>query len=229
MDRCFMAGLAYFFGLTRIGALAIRGGSSSIPALAELVRDHRPTAIVGVPTLLLRLGGESEGDGVDPAALGVERLICIGEPVRRADLVPLRVSANACTGCWAAGSFRHLCQHRDGHRLYRLPGRPRRTSSPELIVVEIVDEERRTAPSGPGGRSGGHPPAGRRNAACCAFAPATSPPCTPNRAPAVVNSLRLRPGSRAPGPDAQIPGDHALPAGDLRGAGRAGMGSRLLS
>ncbi|MDT8424237.1 MAG: phenylacetate--CoA ligase family protein, partial [Desulfuromonadales bacterium] len=31
LDRCFMAGLAYFLGLERLGAAAIRVGSSSVP------------------------------------------------------------------------------------------------------------------------------------------------------------------------------------------------------
>ena len=86
IDRCFMAGLAYFLGLTRIGAAVIRGGSSSIAALAQLVIRYRPTAIVGVPTLMLQLGKRLRAEGHDPAQAGVTKLVCIGEPVRAIDL-----------------------------------------------------------------------------------------------------------------------------------------------
>ena len=147
MDRCFMAGLAYFLGLNRVGALAIRGGSSSIHALAELVQDHRPTAIVGVPTLLLRLAESLQNGGSQPAELGVERLICIGEPVRRADL-SLSVLGQRLTEIWDAKLFgTYACTEMataftdceagcGGHVI------------PELIIVEIIDERGEGLPPG---------------------------------------------------------------------------------
>ncbi|MDO3379810.1 phenylacetate--CoA ligase family protein [Geoalkalibacter halelectricus] len=147
MDRCFMAGLAYFLGLNRVGALAIRGGSSSINALAELVRDHRPTAVVGVPTLLLRLAEALQSRGSQPVELGVERLICIGEPVRRADL-SLSVLGRRLTEVWGAKLFgTYACTEMataftdceagcGGHVI------------PELIIVEIIDERGEVLPPG---------------------------------------------------------------------------------
>ncbi|MBN1141358.1 MAG: AMP-binding protein [Deltaproteobacteria bacterium] len=147
LDRCFMAGLAYFLGLVRIGALTIRGGSGSLPVLGELVRNHRPSAIIGVPTLLLRLAERLQGEGVDPASLGVKRLIGIGEPLRNADLslspLGLRLGklwGSDLFGTYAstemATSFSDCCCGRGGH----VP--------PELIVVEIVDDEGRPLPPG---------------------------------------------------------------------------------
>lgn len=150
MDRCFMAGLAYYLGLTRIGAMAVRGGSSSIQALAELVRDHRPTAIVGVPTLLLRLAEGLKSDGVDPCGLGVKRLVGIGEPVRRSDLSPSLLGGRLQSmwgarvfGTYAstemATAFTDCIAGRGGHLM------------PELAVVEIVDEGGGPVPPGQAG------------------------------------------------------------------------------
>jgi phenylacetate-CoA ligase len=147
MDRCFMAGLAYFLGLTRIGAQAIRGGSSSIPALVELVQDHRPTAMVGVPTLLLRLAERLQSDGIDPAGLAVRRLVCIGEPLRRADL-SLSVLGERLRAIWGAEVFGTYastemataftdCFFGQGGHL-----------QPELMVVEILDDQDRVLPPG---------------------------------------------------------------------------------
>ena len=67
LDRCFMAGLAYFLGLTRLGAIAIRGGSGSVAFLAELVLRHRPTALVGVPTLIAAVAEALAARGAQPA------------------------------------------------------------------------------------------------------------------------------------------------------------------
>lgn len=147
LDRCFMAGMAYFLGLTRIGATAIRGGSGSLPHLTEMVRRQRPTTIVGVPTLLLALADRLQAEGVVPAGTGVRRLVCIGEPVRNRDLrlSPLgeRLAERwraAIFGTYAstemAAAFSDCEAGRGGHM------------NPELIVVEIVDDEGRPLPPG---------------------------------------------------------------------------------
>jgi len=147
IDRCFMAGLAYFLGLTRIGATVIRGGSGSSGVHAELVKGCRPSAIVGVPSLLLGVAEKLRQQGVDPATLGVTRLVCIGEPVRREDfaLSPLGERLFARWGCQIFGTYASTematsftdCPCGLGGHLH-----------PDLIVVEIVDEDGKPVPDG---------------------------------------------------------------------------------
>lgn len=146
-DRCFMAGLAYFLGLTRLGATAIRGGSGSIPVLVELVRRYRPTVIVGVPSFLVALAEKLREEGVDPSEMGVEKLVCIGEPVRSADL-SLSALGERLSTLWAAKvfgtyastematTFCDCTEGRGGHL------------QPDLMVLEIVDDEGRPVPPG---------------------------------------------------------------------------------
>jgi phenylacetate-CoA ligase len=147
LDRCFMAGLAYFLGLNRLGATAIRGGSGSVAFLAELVLRHRPSALVGVPTLLAAVAEALAARGEQPSAAGVARIVCIGEPVRREDLAlsPLgeRLASlwgAAVLGTYAstemATSFADCTAGMGGHLL------------PDLMVVEIVDEQGRPLPPG---------------------------------------------------------------------------------
>jgi len=140
LDRCFMAGLAYFLGLTRIGATVIRGGSSGAGLLAELVRTCRPSAIVGVPSLVLAVGERLQLDGVDPASLGVARVVCIGEPVRGQDLSlsPLGERLENTWRCRVFGTYASTematsftdCEKGLGGHLH-----------PDLIAIEIVDDE----------------------------------------------------------------------------------------
>lgn len=150
LDRCFMAGLAYFLGLTRLGATAVRGGSGSVAFLAELVLRHRPTSLVGVPTLLAAVAEALAARGAQPAASGVARIVCIGEPVRRDDLSlsPLGERLAALWGASVLGtyastematSFADCTFGRGGHLL------------PDLMVVEIVDEQGRPLPPGVAG------------------------------------------------------------------------------
>jgi phenylacetate-CoA ligase len=86
LDRCFMAGLAYFEGLRRVGATAIRAGAGNPSIVGEAILLHRPSAIIGVPSMLLEAGRVLHQRGVDVPGLGVGKLICIGEPVRDTDL-----------------------------------------------------------------------------------------------------------------------------------------------
>ncbi|OGV73989.1 MAG: CoF synthetase [Lentisphaerae bacterium RIFOXYB12_FULL_65_16] len=147
LDRCFMAGLAYFLGLTRIGATAIRVGSGSAFLLLEMLRQQQATAMVGVPTLMLAAAERLVKDGGDPASLGVRRLICIGEPIRNQDL-SLSVLGERLRELWGAQVFGTYastematafceCEHGLGGHQH-----------PDLIAVEIVDEQGRVLPPG---------------------------------------------------------------------------------
>ena len=150
LDRCFMAGLAYFLGLTRLGATTIRGGSGSVSFLAELILRHRPTALVGVPTLLAAVAEALATRGAQPAETGVARIVCIGEPVRRDDL-SLSPLGERLTALWGASvlgtyastematSFADCAFGMGGHLL------------PDLMVVEIVDEQGHPVPPGMAG------------------------------------------------------------------------------
>ena len=147
LGRCFMAGLAYFEGVRRIGATAVRTGSGNPAILIQSVLLYRPSVIVCVPSQALLMAEAIQQSGQDPAQLGVRLLICIGEQVRTADLEysnlgeKLRKIWNCdIVGTYAsteiATSFTECCYGRGGH------------FHPELIAVEIVDENGRLVPPG---------------------------------------------------------------------------------
>jgi phenylacetate-CoA ligase len=147
LDRCFMAGLAYFLGLNQIGATAIRAGAASPQLLAELILQQQPSAIIGVPSLLVKTAEHLAERKFDPAGLGVKRLICIGEPIRLRswDLNPL---GQKLSGYWQSQLFSTYAstelatacceceQGRGGH----VP--------PELAIVEIISEQGQAVPAG---------------------------------------------------------------------------------
>lgn len=139
LDRVFMAGLAYFLGLRRIGATAIRAGSGQPALIAELIRQQRPNVLVGVPSFFLSLARRIKSSGVDPKTLAIDKLICIGEPVRNSDLTlaplgeALRDNWHAeVLGTYAstemATAFADCTSGCGGHLLA------------ELTLVEIIDE-----------------------------------------------------------------------------------------
>jgi phenylacetate-CoA ligase len=147
LGRCFMAGLAYFEGVRQLGAAAIRVGSGHASVIAQAILDHRPSVVVIVPSQAILIAETLQKRGIDLKFLGVRTFICIGEPVRNAQLglscLGKRLKdfwASEVIGTYAstevATSFTDCTVGCGGH------------FHPELITVEIVDEE--GAPVGPG-------------------------------------------------------------------------------
>lgn len=82
LDRRFMAGLAYFLGLRKLGAGIIRSGSG-LPALQwESIKRFKPTVLVAVPSFLLKLIDYAEKNQIDFCSSSIKKAVCIGEPLR---------------------------------------------------------------------------------------------------------------------------------------------------
>ena len=147
MDRCFMAGLAYYEGLRQIGATAVRVGSGSPAMLLSLVQRLGATAIVSVPSFLKVITTYAKEQKLVRESCPVTRLIGIGEPVRDAGLAltPLARDLEAAWGAQVystygateiAGSLCECAAGRGGHL------------HPELLHIEILDDRGRPVPQG---------------------------------------------------------------------------------
>jgi len=151
IDRCFMAGLAYFEGLRLLGATAVRVGAGSPAMLLSMMDRLGATTIVSVPSFLKRVAMYAQQQGIDLAQSTVKKLVCIGEPVRTAEfrLTPLGsyiaqswgaavystygITELACSACECpAGKGGHL--------------------HPQLLHVEIVDDAGRPVSPGEHGQ-----------------------------------------------------------------------------
>lgn len=139
MDRCFVAGLAYFLGIRSLGAAAIRNGHSNLESHAEIIRRMNPTVIVGVPTFLRKLGLYLREKGIDAGKTTVSKLVCIGEPLRDKHLKLLKIGDDM-QNIWQARAFSTYasseivttfceCSAQQGGHLH-----------PDLAIVEIVDD-----------------------------------------------------------------------------------------
>ncbi len=145
IDRCFVAGLAYYSGVIKLGAAAVRNGLNTLESHAEVIVNAGVTAIVGVPSFLAKLGQYLVDNGIEHR--GIRHLICIGEPLRTRDmnLTPLGMKLNkiwpdAAYSTFAsteiATSFTECSAHCGGH------------PPADLAIVEIVDESGRPLPPG---------------------------------------------------------------------------------
>jgi phenylacetate-CoA ligase len=147
MDRCFIAGLAYFSGVRSLGAAAIRNGLSSVESHLEIIQRLKPTALVGVPTFLLKLGQFMKLQDIDPRGSGVGKLICIGEPVRDRSLAFLRIG-ESLEAVWGAKIYSTYASSETITSFCECTAQQGGHLHPDLAVVEIVNDQGEVLPAG---------------------------------------------------------------------------------
>ncbi len=150
LDRQFMAGMAYYSGIQKLGAGIIRLGPG-VPSLQwETILRLKPTAIIAVPSFIVKLINYAQEHKIDINSTTVKKAICVGENIRNADftLNPLGKKINdvwdiklfstyASTEMQTAFTECHECK--GGHL------------QPDLLIVELLDEmNKAVAPGIPG-------------------------------------------------------------------------------
>jgi phenylacetate-CoA ligase len=147
IDKCFMAGLAYFQGLRQLGATAVRVGAGSPAMLLSMIQRLRPTVIISVPSFLKRVADYAHQQNFALEQTSVRKLICIGEPVRNADWT-LAPAAEQIARAWNAQIFSTYgctelacslceCTAGQGGHLH-----------PQLLHIEILDDNGSRVPDG---------------------------------------------------------------------------------
>ncbi len=150
MDRCFIAGLAYFLGARAIGAAAIRNGHGTLEGHGEVIKHANPTTLVGVPSFLRKLGTYLVEQGMDLPAGTVNKLVCIGEPLRDAQMRPLSVATDLET-IWGAKVFSTYASSETVTTFCECTGQAGGHLNPALGMVEILDEDEQPVPDGESG------------------------------------------------------------------------------
>ncbi len=147
MDRCFIAGMAYYLGLRKLGCAVIRVGAATPAMHLDMIRRVRPTAVVSVPSFLARLADKAAEAKFNLAACGIRKAVCIGESIRQNDF-SLNRAGLAVEQSWGAKAFStygvtelaaSLCECEAG-----LGGH----LHPELLFLEALDEAGNPVPDG---------------------------------------------------------------------------------
>jgi len=147
LDRCFMAGVAYFLGGTKIGARVVRSGSGNAAQHWEMIDRTAATVIVGVPSLLAKITDEAFAQGKNPKKLKIERFIAIGESIRNAELNTLPF-AEKLEMVWGAPLLATYASTEMATAFCECAAGCGGHLRPDLAVVEIVDDRGRLLPSG---------------------------------------------------------------------------------
>ncbi len=139
MDKCFMAGLAYFLGAQKLGAGIVRVGPGAVFLQWESIKRCSPTTLIAIPSFIPRLIKYATDNGIDYKKSSVKSIVCIGEPIRKADF-QLNELGKRITSLWDVSLYSTYastemsaafteCEHGTGGHHH-----------PELLILEVVDE-----------------------------------------------------------------------------------------
>ena len=140
IDRRFMAGLAYFLGVRKLGAGIIRVGNGMPELQWDTILRFQPNAFITVPSFILKLIEYAEEKGIDYKSSSIRRAICIGEPLRYPDFSLTTLSSKirekwdiqlySTYASTEMGTAFTECRHGIGGHHH-----------PELIIVEFLDDD----------------------------------------------------------------------------------------
>jgi phenylacetate-CoA ligase len=147
MDRCFIAGAAYWLGLRELGCATARVGPSSPAYVLEVMQRFQPTAIVAVPSFLRLIAAKAQETGGVLRQGSVKKLVCIGEPIRDRSFA-LNATGRALESAWGAKLFSTYgvtelanslceCEVGQGGHLHD-----------QHLYVEVLDDDGRPLPNG---------------------------------------------------------------------------------
>jgi len=150
LDRQFMAGMAYYSGIRKLGAGVVRVGPG-VPSLQwEVIERIKPTAIVAVPSFIVKLIQYAHEQQIDINQSSVKKAVCIGENIRNDDL-SLNVLGKKISDSWDIQLFSTYASTEMQTAFTECIAGNGGHLNPELLIVEILDEAGNPVPEGTGG------------------------------------------------------------------------------
>ncbi len=147
LDRQFMAGIAYYEGIRKLGAGLVRVGPGLPSLQLETIQRLKPTVLVAVPSFIVKLIEFAHQQGVNLNENSVKGIICIGESLRT-NSFELNTLGKRIKDSWNVKLYSTYastemqtafteCGHGQGGHLH-----------PELLHVELLDDNDRPVKSG---------------------------------------------------------------------------------
>jgi|25_taG_2_1085351.scaffolds.fasta_scaffold01740_2 phenylacetate-CoA ligase len=139
LDRRFMAGMAYFLGLRKLGAGIVRTGSG-LPGLQwESIERFQPDFLVAVPSFLLKMIDFAKENGIDYKNSSIKAAVCIGEPLRNPEF-SLNSLGQKLKDLWDIELFSTYASTEMGTAFTECEFHKGNHSLPDLIFAEVLDE-----------------------------------------------------------------------------------------
>jgi phenylacetate-CoA ligase len=150
IDKRFMAGLAYFLGLRKMGASAVRMG----PGIPELQWDsifrYQPKYLITVPSFLLKMIDYAEKHGIDYKNSSVYGAVCIGESIKNQDFTD-NILSQKIKEKWNIQLYSTYASTEMSTAFTECEFQVGGHQHPELIITEILDDEGNSVKDGESG------------------------------------------------------------------------------
>lgn len=150
MDRRFMAGLAYFSGIRKIGAGVVRVGPGNPELQFDSIQRVQPTSIVTVPSFIIKLIEFAENNNIDLNKTSVKKAICIGEALRNDDFT-LNTLGTRIKEKWDIQLFSTYASTEMGTAFTECEYGKGGHHHPEMIIVEFLDDNNQPVNQGEAG------------------------------------------------------------------------------
>ncbi len=147
LDKRFMAGLAYFLGLRKLGAGIIRTGPGLQKLQFESMNRFNPTGFITVPSFIPKLISYAKENNIDHKKLSIKKAVCIGEPIRNTDFT-LNELGKKITENWDIKLYSTYASTEMGTAFTECSAGRGGHHHPEMIIVEFLDEENNPVPEG---------------------------------------------------------------------------------
>ncbi|WP_448137871.1 phenylacetate--CoA ligase family protein [Sphingobacterium siyangense] len=147
LDRRFMAGLAYFLGLRKIGAGILRIGAGIPQMQWDSIQQFNPKFLVVVPSFLLKMIAYAEEHNIDYNSSSVKVAICIGENLRTAELQGNQL-AKRIQEKWNIALYSTYASTEMSSAFTECEAFAGGHQHPALIITEILDDNDHPVPDG---------------------------------------------------------------------------------
>jgi len=140
LDKQFIAGIAYYKGVQKLGAGIVRVGPGSPYLQWDSIKRFSPTVLIAIPSFIPKIIDYAIENNIDYKNSSVKSIICIGEPIRKKDFsyneLGKRITSNWDVKLYSTYASTEMgvafteCEHAVGGHYH-----------PELILLEVIDEE----------------------------------------------------------------------------------------
>ena len=139
IDKRFMAGLAYFLGIRKMGGSIVRVGNG-IPELQwDTILRIKPDTIICVPSFIIKIIQYAEEHNIDYKNSSVKKAVCIGENLRNQDF-SLNLLGQKIKEKWNIELFSTYASTEMNTTFCECEAGKGGHHHPELIICELLDE-----------------------------------------------------------------------------------------
>ena len=139
LDKRFMAGMAYFLGLRKLGAGIIRIGPGLQELQFESIQRFSPTGLVTVPSFIPKLIEYAENNNIDYKNSSIEKAVCIGEAIRNPDFT-LNTLGKKIRDKWGIKLYSTYASTEMGTAFTECEAGKGGHHHPDMIIVEFLGE-----------------------------------------------------------------------------------------